>query len=289
VSFFKGGLHKSGLHKKGGFHRMRDGAETDNTHKPISSAYTFVNAEAEALVARMSTAPNATRKAVIDTLVGSLKTAGVWAELDIFYVLAAHTQQAALLNWVSSSYDATAVNSPAFVADRGFTSDASTSYLDTGFNITTGGIKLLQDDNHHSLWICTNLDDANVLDGCSMLAIRAKRSVNSCRGRNSSVTTDTIGTSTNSIGHTLFSRTASSGYTAYKDGVSIGTPARTSATLTSLEMFINAADTGSGVPGNFSTFQNGAMSAGGALTGTQAGDFYTALRTYMVAVGAPVP
>ena len=36
---------------------------------------------------------------LIDKAIGQLKMAGVWGKLDALYLLAAHTSQAALVNW----------------------------------------------------------------------------------------------------------------------------------------------------------------------------------------------
>jgi hypothetical protein len=75
----------------------------------LGGNYTPVNAEATALIARMTIAPNARRKRAIDTLIGALKTAGVWTKLDTFYVMAAHDAASARLNWISTSFNLTAV------------------------------------------------------------------------------------------------------------------------------------------------------------------------------------
>lgn len=96
--------------------------------------------EALALFARMTTPPDARRKGLINTLIAGLKHAGVWSRLDAFYMLAAHTAQAACLNWVADAYNLTPVNNPAFEVDRGYTGNGLNAYLDTGFNpVTSGG------------------------------------------------------------------------------------------------------------------------------------------------------
>ena len=44
--------------------------------------YSFVNDEAAAFVERFAAPPTEARKALIDTLIGSLKTGGVWGKAD---------------------------------------------------------------------------------------------------------------------------------------------------------------------------------------------------------------
>ena len=48
-------------------------------------------------------------------------------------VQAAHSSQAALLNWVSTSYPSSTVNSPTFTTDRGYAGDGVSSYVASGY------------------------------------------------------------------------------------------------------------------------------------------------------------
>lgn len=96
--------------------------------------------ESLALFARMSATPDATRQATINTLIRTVKSAGVWAKLKALHVYAAHDSQAAALNWVSAAANATLVASPTFVADRWFYGNGSTSYINTGANPASLGI-----------------------------------------------------------------------------------------------------------------------------------------------------
>ena len=97
-----------------------------------------VQAETSALIARMSTPPSASRIAAIDLLITTLKAASIWSKLDVLQVYAAADQQAALLNWVSTSFNASVVNAPTFTADRGFNGNGTTSYVNTGFKPSLG-------------------------------------------------------------------------------------------------------------------------------------------------------
>jgi hypothetical protein len=95
-------------------------------------AYIFTNAEAAALVARFTTQPTNARKALIDTFVGSLKTAGVWSKLDALYVTAQFDAQAAQRNWIADQYNLTPANAPTFTADRGYAGNGTSAHLTTG-------------------------------------------------------------------------------------------------------------------------------------------------------------
>lgn len=110
-------------------------------------------AETLALIARMTTPPTPQRVRQIDTLIGALKGAGVWAKLDALYVLAAQDQTTALLNWVSSSYNLTSGTPPTFTANRYIQGNGTTQFYDTQFNPTTASSpKFVQNSAHIAMW-----------------------------------------------------------------------------------------------------------------------------------------
>ena len=128
-----------------------------------------------------TTPPDPTRKALINTLVKSLKAAGVWTKLDALYLFAAADAQAARRNWIQDLYNATAVSSPTFAADRGYTGDGAAAYLDTGFNPSTASSpKLTQNSAHASAWDRTS----RAADGTNILGAGSPQPTTStfCRG-----------------------------------------------------------------------------------------------------------
>src|SRR5215475_8332903 len=74
------------------------------------------------------------RKTLVNNLISGLKTDGVWTDLDRLWLYAGENQPSALTDLVATGL-ATAVNSPTFTTDNGFTGvDASTTvYIDSGF------------------------------------------------------------------------------------------------------------------------------------------------------------
>src|SRR4051812_5124572 len=76
--------------------------------------------QSQALFARLTTQPTGQRKWLYNNLIRSLVQGGVWDKLDALYIFAAADQATALTNLRSSSFGATAVNSPTFTADSGF-------------------------------------------------------------------------------------------------------------------------------------------------------------------------
>lgn len=88
------------------------------------------DADADAIIAAMSVAPDATRQTLINNTVVALKNAGLWAKLDILYMFAAHTEQAARIDWKHpATRSATRLNVATFNTDQGFKGDGSIMYL----------------------------------------------------------------------------------------------------------------------------------------------------------------
>lgn len=247
--------------------------------------YPYVNSEAATLVAAMSVAPNDTRKGVIDTLIGELKTAGLWTLLDLLFVPAAHDEQAGRLNWKSpGNFTLTAVNSPVFTTDRGFKPNGTTSRLTTTWDAATNGVNFTQDAAHLG---CYSLDDGTSGDSSDWGAgvsgythVRARAGTNAVvrvtGGSQITFTADGV----SAPFHIMGIRRISTTIRLWRDGVERTTGAATSAALNTNDWSLgNAA-------GGFADRTIPAAHNGAALDDTQAAALYDALYDYMVAVGA---
>lgn len=249
------------------------------------AAFVFDNAEAETLVAAMNVAPNDTRKGLIDDLVGGLKTDGIWAELDILYLTAAHDSQAAQLNWKDpGTFDLIAVNSPTFETDRGYTGNGSTSRLRTQFTPSTNAINMAQDDASCWVWVTTDVSNAN--SDLGSLAGTGDFRICTRNGNNVqiAISDDTIsgsGAPANSIGFTGASRAVSTTKKGWRNGVQSGTDiAVTSTGLAPDEQWVCGANST-----QFSPRQIAAAAWGASLAGLE-DEFYARMLTYMQGVGA---
>lgn len=240
--------------------------------------------EASALFARFTAPPSASRKVLINTLISSLKTAGVWSKLDAFYMLAAADAQSSLLNWVQDAYNLTAVNSPAFDVDRGRTGDGLTSYDDTGFNPTTAtSPKFTQDSGALALWSRTNLANGAGTSfdfGSPNSYIGRSTTAGQGTGRPNAGSGQSYGLLVYP-GHVGYSRTASAVWEAYAAGVDSGGGTTVSAALTNANMRIGSIGAGSfGVNQIAMAFIASGLSAAEELAA------YNAIRTYLQAIGA---
>lgn len=76
-----------------------------------------------------------TDKKNYNTYIVSMKNGGVWDLMDVIYLFAATSSDAALVNIVNpGTYTATISNSPTFTQYKGFTGNASDTSIDTTFN-----------------------------------------------------------------------------------------------------------------------------------------------------------
>lgn len=241
--------------------------------------------DAAALWARRSTPPTVARMAIDDTLVKALKAAGVWPKLDVLYVLAAADSQAARLNWKSSSFTATPVNSPTFTADRGYQGDGVSSYLDSGFNPTTAGGLFSQDSGHISIWSRSS-EQTTVADaGNSNSLINARESTDQTPLRiNAAATIRTpLASVTDGKGHFVASRTSSSSSRAYRNGSPLtAEQASVSSSVDSNSIRF----CGRSATVQYSTRQLALGSIGAGLSAADVAAMFTAVQAYMQAAGA---
>jgi hypothetical protein len=97
--------------------------------------------DAQAIIDEMTVEPDDTRKAAINTAVIELKATGVWSKLDAFYMLYAHDEQAARINWKApAGVKASKIGTTdaEFVADRYYRGNRSpASALTTNLTLAT--------------------------------------------------------------------------------------------------------------------------------------------------------
>jgi hypothetical protein len=253
--------------------------------------------EASDLFTRMASAgsePDTARKGHINTLIAALKTAGVWTLLDVFYVMAAHAESVSLLNWITNDFNGVAP-AAGFTTDRGWIGNGTDRVIDTGYTPSTEGTNYLQNGAHIAVYSRTNATNANYLDVGLMsaaasdnLRVNIRGAADDYRARiNTASGTDAFdtGNQTDSRGHFIVNRTASTATDAYRNGAKIGA---TSATASGTVPSGNIALLGSQESSIYSARELASFSAGGQLNATKVGDYYTAVQAYMTAVGANV-
>ena len=250
-----------------------------------SASYSFTNAEAAAYVGAMTVTPNNTRKGLIDTLIGGLKTDGVWAKLDWLLLLAAHDEQAGRLNAANIAKIATAVNTPTFTVDKGYAGDGVSQHLDLGESLQTGS-NFTQSAASIGSW--TNLGTAN---GASPFGNTASGANNRAyvlipasgneTFRMNDTTSETFRASTGTaIGHRTLTREAVAIKRGYFNGSQVANLTTSSVSLgANTATVLRRAVT-------YSTSREAAYYSGGALTATEVLALHNRLNTYLTAIGA---
>lgn len=244
--------------------------------------------ETTALLARMTVQPTSTRKGQINTLIKTLKDGGIWAKLELFYIMASHDAQAARLNWISTTGNASVVVTPAFVTDRGYTGDQATvSYLDTGVVPSTGLTKFSQNSAHMFIWSRTDIlvGGVNTFEfGNAPTMYVGRTNAGSGIVCRPSSTSGVVDGTTGFQGLTGWTRVDAANVKVYNNGVlKGGTRANASAAMTTNVLKICANSTTAGAVGGN---QLAAAMLGSTLTDSEVAALYSALNTYMTAVGA---
>lgn len=240
-------------------------------------------AETLALVARFTTPPTEARKILIDNVILALKAAGAWTKLDAFYLMAAADNQAARRNWIQDAYNLTAVSGPTFVADRGYTGDGLTSYLDSGFNPTTApSPKFTLDSASVGAWVRTDVSEDKSEAGNGNAFVRGRRGATLLPGYRANDTTTRNGNAiADSLGLTAWSRFGAASITVYKNGVVNATAVFASVALSNSNFFV-----GSSGAGLISSKQQVAAFWGQSLLDAEQAAIHSAISAYATAVGA---
>lgn len=236
-------------------------------------------AEAMALIARMSPAPSYTRKVIINQLVADLIAGGVWNDLDVLYVYAADAGANAKLNWKSSSY--TAIGSPTFTTDRGFTGDGVSTYLTCG-GYGPGVGQFAQNNHSYGAWVRASVSGTNmgVYDGGVPSGYTKIDQAQGIDG--GSLDSVVYGGSTGLLAN---SRQASLSWSAYRNGSLAGTKTGSNYAVPTYQFYVLAANAaGSSV--FYSDSQVSAAFAGKGMDATKMAALYNALARYMTSVGA---
>lgn len=251
--------------------------------------YTFTNAEAAAVVARFTTQPDTARKALIDNLVGALKTAGVWSKLDALYILAAHDAQAARRNWIADTYNLTVANAPTFTTDRGYTGDGASARLDSGFvpGVAAGQWAL----NSASLFsyantnVAENAGDIGSSGSTSVGVVQGRRAAGQADGDINNAQSAALRTAVaTAIGLTTVSRTGASANKLYR-GASVLASSATATVAVPTGGANSAVSILAHTGVSFSTKRIAVGGWGAGLSDTEVADLNTALGTYLTAVG----
>ncbi|MFM9860738.1 hypothetical protein RUR49_19965 [Pseudoxanthobacter sp. M-2] len=245
-----------------------------------AGAYRAIDPDAAAYASAMTVAPSAARVALFDAFVRAIKAGGLWTRLDLLYLLAAHDEQAGRVNLIApGAHTCTAVNSPSFVADRGFAGDGATSYLSTGLNPSLGGTRFAQNDATLFVWSLTDLNASAAEIGTGSATRLLARSFGALAARANTTTSTTVAVA-DSLGLVGWSRTSSAGHDFFRGGTVVASPVQASDQISAGVVRIGAAAS------TYSARRLAVAGVGAGLDGGQIAALDAACEAYLDAVGA---
>jgi hypothetical protein len=236
-----------------------------------------VSPQAQAFLQRTTGLGGAYRSASVK-LINGLVADGIWPKLDALWIFATQDETTAQLNLVSSSFAATLSGAPTFAPGIGYTGLASanncvllpsfsgyTQFQRNSCSLSIweyysrAGSALSQVDQNGIGWLVTrNASDqftGNIAEALGTMAA----------------------SNTNSQGHFMGIRTGTNAEALYQNGAQVATGSQASVAI--------GAGTAK-VPHSTSTSTISMARVGGDIT-AQAAQFYSRIRAYMSAVGAP--
>lgn len=243
--------------------------------------------DASTLFAAMSSAPDNTRKSLINDTILDLKSAGIWTELDEIWFFAAHDSQAALLGWKRYK-DCTLVNSPSFTADSGFLGNGSNSYINTNFAPLTHGANYIQNDASFGFYSQTNNTGLN--DMGSRAGSTSRQAIMGVRTPSNTLSVrvnigfgDLTGASSDSSGLFVGRRSASNAQQVLRNGSTLFSNSDASDSPPQYNMYI-ACFNNAGTAANFTARRYAMAFVGSAMTTTQQSNLYTIVAAYLAAL-----
>ncbi len=239
------------------------------------------------------------RRIIVDQLVFDLEACGAYALIDDFSIRAGENAPQALTS-IKQRRLATPVNSPLFTVNRGYTYDAATNYLATGFIPSSHAGAMTGSDPHLGLYLRTDI--ANPASSAA-LGSRTNTSQNFTlrpRGASGAANSTVYSLNCTLVGTPAIVTTrrltsverfgAGPTVKTYIDGVLVDTasPASTSTSLVTFEVYEGAFNSSATAAGFYSgecafsyvgaAFQSDAMHA----------TFWTAVQACLTSIGAAV-
>jgi hypothetical protein len=232
------------------------------------------------------------RKRLLNTLIVQEKSAGTWALTDDYWMLAAESATQGLVS-LKQRRTATVVSAPSFVADRGYTTNGTSSYVNTGFVPNTNKVAMSTTSMRVAVYQRTNVSSAGVAVGSNdatttnALWIIPRNTSDQMSGRCMSATATFAGI-IDSRGFSAISTPNGTTISSYKNGAFVSNSSVSGgAALPSVAAFIGARNN-NGSATSFLAAEFAFACEGAQLTAAQELAQYTNVQAHMTAIGANV-
>ncbi len=236
------------------------------------------------------------RLIVVDQFVFSEKASGAWALTDDYWGFWAENAIQALTS-LKQRRLASAVNSPVFTADRDYTFDAVSNYINTSFIPTTHGINYTGANQRIAVYERTNISGTSAVSAGASVATTNRISIiprssgsNMSGNVNTNSTTPTFTLpAADSRGYSVLSRANSlTTLAGYKNGGRLTDFVGTASTNgQNIAVYIGANDN-LGTPNLFRGASVGLLAMGAPLSDAQEAAQYAAVQAWATSVGASV-
>jgi hypothetical protein len=228
---------------------------------------------------RLVTLPSAPRQALYSSLINSLVPDGTWTALDALWVAGADLATN-VTNLVNGTFAAAVSGAPTFTADRGVTCNNSVNIVTTNFNPSAGGQNFSQNSASFGAWNLTSFTPSGEVDLIRLASSSADFLY--------IITGPQMGAQLNSSGAAQAASTGTTGWVfGNRSSSSLQTISQNNVQLTTNATASTTPDNGPFLWwGNSAAQQYAAVSLGGSLTSGQQTTLYTALQTYLHAIGA---
>lgn len=167
------------------------------------------------------TLPSAGQQLLQNQLVVDLKDGGIWSKLDTFAVFATDgDSDFALIDWKRLS-DYTAVNSPTFTTNQGFQGNATSSYINTNFNLDTNKVNYSLNSASVGVYDINNQSGNFVFGAAESVSIRTSGNWNSTTTKFTRINDGSSAFPSTNItnnGFVMVNRTSSSNLQIYSNG-----------------------------------------------------------------------
>ncbi len=237
--------------------------------------------QTQLVIEAMTNAPKRKRSFLIDDLIGALIDAGIWAKLDLLWIMAAADAQAACLNWKNPANALTPISAPSFAANAGYQGNGASSYLDSG--IAWNSLSQMSLDSASIFaWVNDGTDSAASVYAVGQasgttrhsLAPRSAVSGGTIRG-NLNGNTSSFAAQATIMGLTHINRSGPTASEAYKNGVAAGTTSDTTTGFASQNVTLLKHTS------IYADYRLACAGIGASLTSTEAAALHTALAAYL--------
>jgi len=258
---------------------------TNYVHTPEVSTYI------DGLVTPLSDGQLALLNNFILTLKAGLSITNLSDAFDVMYILAGETAESSLRNMVRRAHDATTVNAPAYIPFEGFTSNLTSSYINSNYNPFTQGLKFVQDSASWGIYSRTSRAGINTKTIIGNNGVYHRmllfNTSNQVTGGVNSVGYDPVGNIT-SLGFYIYQRPNNTMCQLSKNGAAFNNALGGSSTPLNVNTFILCTNNGAGSPTGFDDCQCSIAFIARHFSNAEALVIFNAVEAYMDANGKGV-